>query len=236
MTGAEHGSVGASGSGDRIPFGSLAGDAVVRVAPRAAVGGTVPSGAALSRVGFVAAVGVGALGIAAFFIGEPRPLHAAWRPAQDLSFRVSATPDTITVGDPIDLELEGSAPTDLPMLWPELADSVGSFAILEITPPVRTEEEGRAKIHQTATLTLYRAGAHELPAIPLLAVQGGDTLVAYGATPTVVVRSLLPADDPNLQNPQTALAQLKDLAPPPDFPGEDQPKGLLVTREPAQRR
>ena len=33
-----------------------------------------------------------------------------------------------------------------------------------------------------------------------------------------------------------ALAQLKDLAPPPDFPGEDQPKGLLVTREPAQRR
>jgi len=119
-------------------------------------------------------------------------------------------PDTITVGDPIDFEMSGAGPADAQLLWPELADSIGPFQILDLESPGRTESEGRAQLSQGATVTLYRAGPHTLPAIPFLAIRDGDTLVAYGATPTVVVRSLLP-EDPSLVNPQTALAQLREV-------------------------
>lgn len=136
--------------------------------------------------------------------------QGAWTPSSELSFRVSVVPDTITVGDPIDFEMSGAGPLDAQLLWPELADSIGPFDLLDVGATSRIEDEGMARLSQGATVTLYRSGAHTLPSIPLLAVRSGDTLVAYGATPTVFVRSLLP-EDPSLQNPQTALAQLKEV-------------------------
>lgn len=141
----------------------------------------------------------------------PGIVHAAWVPSSDLSFRVTLAPDSITVGDPIALEMDGSAPDGGNLLVPTLADTIGQFSVLDREAPNRGAEKGRIHFAQRMKVTLYRSGTAEFPALPLLWVGArGDTQVAYSRAQTIEVASLLPKDA-DLSNPQAALQQLRDL-------------------------
>ena len=131
---------------------------------------------------------------------------AARTPSPDLSFRVTLTPDSITVGDPISVVIEGAGPPGATLLLPQIADSVGPFTVLDAGPPVAGSREGKVTVQRTAKVTRFRTGEASFPELPLLWVRAsGDTAVAFSTPVPVRVRSLLtgPAD----------VSKLHDLKP-----------------------
>ncbi len=129
--------------------------------------------------------------------------HASLTPSPDLSFRVTLTPDSITVGDPITVVIEAAGPTGATLLLPQFADSVGPFTVLDVGPPVAASREGRATVRRTARVTRFRTGPTSFPELPLLWVRSpGDTAIALSTPVPVRVRSLLngPADPSKLHD------------------------------------
>lgn len=144
--------------------------------------------------------------------GPGHPAHAEWTPATELRFQARLQPDTLTVGDPIVLEMSGSAPSHGQLLVPSFADSIGPFSILGIEElPASAEPEGRAGFARRVRLTAFRTGEIEAPPLPLLWVSAeGETLVAYSEALHASVRSVLP-ESLAAADPQTALAQLREV-------------------------
>lgn len=126
------------------------------------------------------------------------PASAAFaerKPSPELKFKVAIAPDSITVGDPIEVLLSAETPSGGVAALPALADSVGPFAVLDAGPIERSERQGRVTWTQKARVTLFETGAATWPALPLLWSRGdGDTLAAYSAAAHVGVRALLPAE------------------------------------------
>jgi hypothetical protein len=139
---------------------------------------------------------------------------AAQTPSPDLSFSVTLTPDSITVGDPIAVVVEGAGPPGATLLLPQFADSVGPFTVLDAGPPVAGLRDGKVTVRRTAKVTRFRTGAASFPELPLLWVRApGDTAVAFSTPVPVRVRSLLtgPADASKLHDlkPVVPLARLR---------------------------
>jgi hypothetical protein len=132
------------------------------------------------------------------------PARATLVPSVDLGFRAAVAPDSVTVGDPITLSLEASAPAGTVLLLPQAADSIGPFRVLAAEPPATSMKEGWLHVRQTVRLTLFRTGTAELPPLPLLAPRGGstDTLAAWTQPLRVKVGALLQgeADPSNLRD------------------------------------
>lgn len=128
---------------------------------------------------------------------------AAQMPSPDLSFRVILTPDSITVGDPIAVVIEGAGPPGATLLLPQLADSVGPFTVLDAGPVLAGLRDGKVTVQRTAKVTRFRTGEALFPELPLLWVRApGDTAVAFSTAVTVRVGSLLdgPADPSKLHD------------------------------------
>ena len=83
-----------------------------------------------------------------FLSGGLQTIWAERIPSTELTFHLSFAPDSITVGDPIRVEIAGSAPEEGVLLFPTFADSIGPFAILDAPPLVREISEGRVRIEQ----------------------------------------------------------------------------------------
>lgn len=131
------------------------------------------------------------------------PAGATLTPSPDLSFRVTLTPDSITVGDPIAVVIEGAGPSGATLLLPQLADSVGPFTVLDAEPPVGGLRDGKVTVQRTAKVTRFRTGETTFPELPLLWVRApGDTVVAFSTPVPVRVKSLLngPADASKLHD------------------------------------
>jgi hypothetical protein len=132
------------------------------------------------------------------------PAGAALIPSTDLAFRVTARPDSITVGDPVVLTLEARAPAETPLLLPQPADSIGPFTVLDAEAPVVETKDGRLTVTRTVRVTLFRTGESVLPALSLLSPRAGsaDTLVALSQPIPVRVRPVLQgkADPSNLKD------------------------------------
>lgn len=145
-----------------------------------------------------------------FLLASGLPLAGAARasqtPSPDLSFRVTLTPDSITVGDPIAVVIEGAGPPGATLLLPQIADSVGPFTVLDAGPVVAGLRDGKVTVQRAVRVTRYRTGAASFPELSLLWVRApGDTAVALSTPVPVRVRSLLngPAD----------VSKLHDLKP-----------------------
>jgi hypothetical protein len=159
------------------------------------------------RVGFMIRGAVLALAVACLAGYGARAERA---PSADLSFRVLLNPDSVTVGDPIRITMEASGPQSAVLELPQLADSLGPFAVLSADPPVTSSRDGKIQVRQTGTLTLFRTGDQTLPELALLWVRGpGDTLAAWSRPLTVKVRSVLKPGEASLKN----LRGLKGVVP-----------------------
>jgi hypothetical protein len=113
-------------------------------------------------------------------------------PSAELAFRVQLSPDSITVGDPISLVLEASAPAGATLGLPQLADSVGPFSVLAAKAPATSVKAGRMSVRQEGQVTLFRTGVVTFPELELIWVRApGETLVARAQERTVCVRPVL---------------------------------------------
>jgi hypothetical protein len=149
-----------------------------------------------------AALLLAGMAMASFFLLAGGAL-ASQTPSPELSFRVTLTPDSITVGDPISVVIEGAGPPGATLLLPQLADSVGPFTVLDAGPPVAGSRDGKVTVQRTARVTRFRTGAAAFPELPLLWVRApGDTAVAFSSPVPVRVKSLLtgPADASKLHD------------------------------------
>jgi len=118
--------------------------------------------------------------------------QAAWTPSADLSFRVTASPDSITVGDPITLEFVASGPEESSLELPALGDSIGAFTVLSAGDLIPRHSGGRLHLSREAKVTLFHARTETMPPLPLLWVRaGGETLVAWSSPQEVRVGHLL---------------------------------------------
>lgn len=136
---------------------------------------------------------------------------AAWKPSPELAFTVRVVPDSATVGDPLTVLLEGSAPEAGDLILPAWSDTLGSFHVLEVEEDTSERLDGRRTFRKALRVTAYETGTLALPDLPLLWVpEPGDTAVAYAPDAEVQVRNLLP-EEFDVSDPQAALAQLRDL-------------------------
>ena len=162
---------------------------------------------------FTAFIAVTLLIVSPFFLASATPFvspfslagaaRAAQTPSPDLSFRITLTPDSITVGDPIAVVIEAAGPPGATLLLPQIADSVGPFTVLDAGPPVAGSRDGKVTVRRTAKVTRFRTGPASFPELPLLWVRApGDTAVAFSTPVPVRVRSLLtgPADASKLHD------------------------------------
>lgn len=143
-----------------------------------------------------------------------RSLPAVLVPSPELSFRVTLTPDSISVGDPIRLKFEATGPAGAALVLPQLADSIEGFVVLRAEPPKREVKGGRVEETRAAEVTLFRAALDTLPALPLLWPRdGGDTLVAWSRPLPVRVGSVLTgaADLSNLKDLKRPVALSRSL-------------------------
>ena len=155
------------------------------------------------------ALGLTLFALASLLLGAAR---AGWTPSADLQFRASVSPDSLTVGDPVTLELGGSAPASGTLLVPAFEDSVGPFTLLGSQDlPGPAAPEGRTAFVRRLRLTAFETGRLAIPPIPLLWIsETGDTAVAYSDSLRVDALSVLP-ESVATADPQTALAQLRDV-------------------------
>jgi hypothetical protein len=154
-------------------------------APRKSAGGRRSHGATGSAI-------VAALCSWAALSGLSLPVRAERLASADLAFRVQLTPDSITVGDPISLVLEASAPGGATLGLPQLADSVGPFAVLSARAPATALKDQKLTVRQEAQVTLFKTGTFTFPELELLWERApGETLVARSRPVEVKVRSLL---------------------------------------------
>ncbi|MCB9462927.1 MAG: hypothetical protein H6682_04500 [Candidatus Eisenbacteria bacterium] len=163
-----------------------------------------------------------------FALATPTPSDAEWTPSAELHFRAEIVPDTLTVGDPIALILEGSAPAGGDLLVPSFADSVGPFTLLgaEDLPVAKEgrkegEDELRVSFSRRLRMTAFDTGRVGLAPIPLLWVSSeGDTSVAYSDSLFAEVVSVLPDSvlaKIGAGDQQAALAQIRDAKGPEEL-------------------
>ncbi len=131
-------------------------------------------------------------------------------PSTEVVFRLQAAPDSISIGDPVHLRLEASAPARGELQFPAFTDSIGPFAILSSMPAVRSEHEGRSTVVQEIDVTLWETGRRPIPLQEVLWIPApGETLFATAGGEVVTVGSVLP---PEAQGPEH-LHDLKDVVP-----------------------
>lgn len=131
-------------------------------------------------------------------------------PSSDVAFRIQAGSDSISIGDPIHLRVEASAPARGELQFPVFADSIGPFAILSSKPAVTTERDGRRTVVQELDVTLWETGSSPIPPQEVLWIPApGETLFATAGGEEITVGSVLPAE---AQGPEH-LHDLKDVVP-----------------------
>lgn len=135
------------------------------------------------------------LGLAALAVSA----RAERTPSPELSFRVRLSPDSITVGDPIAVVLEATAPSGATLGLPQLVDSIGPFSVLSADAPATQLKDGKLSVRQQGRVTLFRPGEFAFPELELIWVRApGETLAAYSRPVTVRVGSVLGKDEADL--------------------------------------
>ncbi len=136
---------------------------------------------------------------------------AEWTPSADLRFRAEMAPDTLTIGDPVELLLEAAGPTGGDLIFPAIEDSIGPWVVTSVLEEPFTGDSDRAGIRKRVRMTTFQTGVVSLPPLPLLWVPAeGETLVAYTTVQFAWVPSVLP-DTFSVADPQAALGQLRDV-------------------------
>src|SRR5687767_3908563 len=120
-------------------------------------------------------------------------------PAAEIRVRAgtSVAPDTVTVGDPIVVQLRVQAPVGAAVTFPEGPDSAATVALLD--PRRVTKQPAADAAGFEDHLAVYRLAAWDVGAQP---IPLGDVVVRVGAAERrvpvgalgVFVRSVLPAD------------------------------------------
>lgn len=112
--------------------------------------------------------------LVAVFAGAtpPRVLPAQSDPLAGIRIGISVTPDSVTVGDPIDLRIRVSAPAGATVAFPEAPDSTGAIQAIGTRAVSRPAAQG--PLDQTAS---YRLAAWDVGDLP---VRLGDVVVTLG--------------------------------------------------------
>ena len=76
---------------------------------------------------------------------------------------VRLSPPEPAIGDPLGLELEVRAESDVELLMPEFGDALDRFSIVDFTHSEEADDEGRTISRQRYTLAPSRSGAQMIP-------------------------------------------------------------------------
>ncbi len=82
-----------------------------------------------------------------------------------VSATVRVKPETVRIGDPIELEIEVVAQGQVELLMPVFGESLERFRILDFAPRERIDEQGRTVASQRYRLQVMTSGEHTIPAI-----------------------------------------------------------------------
>jgi hypothetical protein len=144
------------------------------------------------------------------------PADASQAPLPDgVAIQIQAIPETATVGDPIRISLDVTAPADygVAILRPET--QAGDFAVLDFSSgPAEPEDTGSAhgtlpstqqggqlRHHRAQILTaVYKTGSFTFPPVRLkLSTAGGDIAV-FSPPVRIEIKSVLDEKNPNLKD------------------------------------
>ena len=78
---------------------------------------------------------------------------------------VRVTPDSVRIGDPVELELEVVSDPAIELLMPLFGESLERFRILEFVPREHIDDQGRAVAIQRYRLQVLSSGKHAIPAL-----------------------------------------------------------------------
>lgn len=136
--------------------------------------------------------------------------------AEGVQVHLSAPPGSITVGDPLTLELDVIHPAALQVLIPELEQSWGDFEVRRQSPSgIQANADGSATTHQSIEVTLFAPGVYRTPPLALTVSDAAGNLSQTTVPPAMVeVASILTEGDASLRDikPQATLP-LPDLKP-----------------------
>ena len=137
--------------------------------------------------------------------GEPAP------PTADSLVQVTLTPSTeeLSVGDPVQLALQVSAPAGYQVIVPKLEQHWGPFEVRDQSAAVvETMDDGTQSTQQIIEVTVYDLGSFETPALQLtIRDAAGRIFQETGPSVTLNVIPSLPEDDSDLRDikPQASL-------------------------------
>lgn len=112
---------------------------------------------------------------------------------------VTLDPPALTVGDPVAATLELVVEGDgADALFPDWAKGWGEAEVLEAGPVERTRVGDGTRLRQRLRITAFRPGAIALPPVEVRRGPSGPALATTPATLALEVRSVLPAEEPEV--------------------------------------
>jgi hypothetical protein len=130
--------------------------------------------------------------------------------AEGVRTALTAGKSELTVGDPVDLTLDVTHPAGYQVIIPRLESTWGNFEVRSQGPTETTPNaDGTETTRQTISVTLYRPGTFETPALPFsLTSADGQVLDDAAAPVSLTVSPVLAEGD----------STLNDIRPQADMP------------------
>ena len=95
--------------------------------------------------------------------------------AQQPELIASVDSNEMLIGDHLALNILVSHGTDQEILWPFWLDSLGGFEVISASPIDSSLRGGQVEEIQELILTTFDSGMYQIPALPILYTQAGDT-------------------------------------------------------------
>ena len=122
---------------------------------------------------------------------------------------LTANQETITVGDPVELTLKVTHPTNQQVIIPKLERNWGDFEVQDqSSAKTIINENGTATTRQNITISLFQPGVFETPPLSLIiSGDNGQTSELAAQPVTVSVASVLAEGDTELKDirPQVSM-------------------------------
>jgi len=131
--------------------------------------------------------------------------------ADSVNFKISASPETLAVGDELTVRILADYPENIKLTEPA-AGAIGGNLILKSGPTLKSRSKGGRKFDEyTLILSPFETGDLEIPALEFFWYDSaGSQHAVLSPSKSVFVKSLLPAD--------TAGLDIKDIVGPKPLP------------------